>query len=832
MEHVRSASIGFDRLTSDWKILTVFQQVALRKWSPVRQCCLVLAAKWSQSMFTTMNRIALLTSLSLALLPKLGFALEPIVVERVAAERPSWLEFTNDPRHSFEDLRDGAVVARGRDLGLVRTPERVLAVHRQKGVLGVLAPPGEMVRWALDDQDRVYGCTAAGQIYRADSSFAALREDGYAQVAVLPEVLSWDLAPPSLVVLTTDEVVVISIDDLSLQRHPTPSIDGRFRAVFARTDGVWVMQSESADSTVEVWISSDEGKSWVASEHQLKGLRRDGQWIHNGFTVLSTDGHTWSDEVDWETLSEPVSYAEMVRPGRDAFWNSTSPTITLTAPVAPPVPARPCCNSLYGGVLKGGIGSSSCRGVGCLARAQASARETPRNDFMFMGDGFCPQEGPCTAADGGRPPHLTTLDQVSGGIEFVGLPEGCRPRRVLSMGGSALLLCEAPGGSALYTRQVGGTWSEEGVIATEGVEAVTAVGDDGTVVLEGRCSPRQPCPAWVRTPAPLGTKNAWQRLEVGEAIAFEPLDAGRVLVVTGGVDVQHFGLALFEAGSARTLVSEVPFELDLVGLHWVKDGCVVAETGVIDQAFTVEPREEVSPSWHVITASGQLMQHGSCPEAVQTWEEERSKGQLDVTCQPAGAKVLLSGEESVDAVCPARLRLKPGHYTLTVVAEGYDRWENELDVEVQSAQAYDIELVEVPFLGARVSAGAAFGGLSVLPILHIDTVFFINDGQYEVAPFFRMPIEERAYFAAFVARWIYRAEPFDFGFGGGIGFGSLIAEGEDLKTRNNAAFTMRYLVTSTARLRLLGPLGLNVKLDLNVSDPILFDATAGLSLMF
>jgi len=449
-----------------------------------------------------------------------------------------------------EPLGAPELLAVGARSAVVRTAVGHFALHRDRGVVGRLRLPLGWFWLGLDGADALYVATSDGALYRSDD--ATERADAsFVPVALVQGAVTWDLAG-SLLVAGQGSEVLVSRDRGHSYLRATVSPNVTIRRVRIRTDGVIAVWGH--DRAVAVThLSTDGGRTWVASDYLPRHIDRRGAAIDNGApncpASLSQDGRRWFRGRP-EARSLERWWTDQLRITSVPTASQGTAYVSDIAPAALPAGepltgAETTCAGAPSGKASSattpasqGDEGRSCRGVNCLRGTGGRAVATSTRVGLFA-DASCRPKAATTsdACDPSqplsRPPHLAAVDQESGTVALASPPSGCTPRHLTSIRGAGLLICERANGRVeLYTLSRAGKPYREAAFdwPAKAVGTITT-GDDGTTVVtcdRSTCAGR----ALVRSPHPLGDQSAWREVAVPQAVTYRPLLLGAALALT------------------------------------------------------------------------------------------------------------------------------------------------------------------------------------------------------------------------------------------------------------------------------------------------------------
>lgn len=537
------------------------------------------------------------------------------------------------------------------------------------------------------------------------------------------------------------------------------------------------------------------------------------------------------------------------------------------------------------------FGRLGCSGIACVERFNpVHANRRARYTFGFFADGSCAApaaepvepaapppakkskgktpapaappayvppplpDTPCTVSQMKRLPRLGMLDRQLGRLDFVSLPDSCdAPLEVQSAGGLGLLFCAAERDDRVrvFVRTPESRWADEGLLprAVIAVDPPSpempylpapqpVVADDGTLLLErpgcGAWSD-DACPAWMRRPLEPGSPGAWSEVvpDGRTAAGYRVLDAGRVLLLSGGADGGSFEVLLADGGAQpRRVAGPIAVgEASLYDLR-VDDSCLAVELG---------RGEAQQRRWQVIGAQGTLLESSSCEEARAEHARMLRQGWLRVRCNLPEATVIVSGEgfAAERLRCPLDVGVDPGVYEVTVAAVDHDPYRGAVEVPERGEAVVEAELLAIPFVDVRALGGVAIGGGSELtvPLFVAEIAFSLGDNQYEIGPFFRLgiasddPDRDHGLYGGAFGRAVWHFDAWDVGVGGSVGFGSMLGKEPGGKQTTDSVYTLRYAFDAIGGMR-LGIVNLRAVLHFYPSDPYTFEAIGGLGIGF
>jgi hypothetical protein len=479
-----------------------------------------------------------------------------------------WLEARTEPWSPYYVYTaDGEIAGLGGRVALVvarvGTRSSVVALHEERGVLGIV-DKSESYWLGIDGADALYRVLDDGAFERANDAVAASNGAWEPRASVPAGLFA---AAGSVVAAAGRNAVYVSVDGAASFRKSVPRADASVHELYVRHDGVLVVSVRRENGRDELFVSSDRGAHWARSSLQSGGLDQTGAWIysHCAQAVLSLDGKTWIEHSSLEFDMQPLSRAIEIDEELAAY--PTQPRLNQTLPPAPsPADGRkiagehPCGGGRVTRaprVRMGGPSLPACRGVECLRyRRQPFSYPTPTRIKLFQ-DGLCaPRDGrenqKCALTDPlVRAPHALVLDNESKNVEVVDLPAGCRPLTVRSGGGISVLTC-FDGERSLFVADRSGTWRAESalLVSESSTTNPLQVASDGSLLFHDDLGDVRLSRAWVRAPLPLGSTNAWRRIEHRDVAGYSIAPGGRVLVATvsEGDTVDRFTLWLDEPG--------------------------------------------------------------------------------------------------------------------------------------------------------------------------------------------------------------------------------------------------------------------------------------------
>jgi len=516
-----------------------------------------------------------------ALPANLAVPTEPVLLALDAATPAPWLEAETED--GADPLANGWDIAVGKRRGLVRPDNQMLyAVDLDRGASGpVELPDLDTVAWigigGTDDQ--LFVQRENGKLYRS-ASVADL--SGLAEIGTFADI-QFRSAAPGLVVLASRKAMHVSTDGAKFvaMKPPVERIDG----VFARSDGVLVVQGKTGrDRTLVTMITRDR-KTWKRSPLQPPTtLWQTGSWIRTDAqscnkAVLASDGEHWVKLDDPSpVLRGAVSLGDLLEHEPDRF--AYGPRQHRTAIDPPPPKFEPvrevtgvdpqnCRPSMVGGVNPKVVERRRLGGD-LLAFVRGAQREMPqsRTNVGILPDGVCSaaDADPKTkqrCRDGAkleRAPHVVLVDRIDKRALVLEPPAGCVPIASRAARGLPLVFCEGSDATQIYVLAKNGTWRDEGIQPGHGPFDEVQVSADGTLLVFPACEDAKPCRAWVRSPRAIG-KPAWRTLEGGEI--YRATTAGAVLVGVREETGAHFVRVAFyfdRPGRARDKLATAKFD--------------------------------------------------------------------------------------------------------------------------------------------------------------------------------------------------------------------------------------------------------------------------------
>lgn len=514
----------------------------------------------------------------------------PVVLELEAPTPAPWLE--PEAEDGANPLANAWEIAVGARRGLVRPDNRALyAIDLDRGASGPLElPDPETVKWigigGIDDQ--LFILREDGKLYRSASvsDFKVLVELG-----PFPDIQVHSAAP-GLVVLASRNTLHVSTDGAKFVtvKPPVDRVDG----VFARSDGVLVVQGKTGrDRTLITMITRDR-KKWVRSRLQPPStLWHVGAWIRTDAqsckkAVLSADGEHWVKLDDPSpVLRAAVSLGELLEhePDRVAYGTRQYRTaIELPPPKFDPAlevtgpDAGNCRPSMVGGVNPG---AAERRRLGrdLLASVRGAQREEVRSrtNVGILSDGVCSDgdadpKNKQQCRDGAklvRAPHVALIDRVDNRALVLEPPAGCVPIATRAARGLPLVFCEGGETTQVYLLAKNGTWRDEGSHPGHAPFDDVQIAADGTLLVFPACDDQKPCRVWVRSPHGIG-KPAWRTLDDGEI--YRATTAGAVLVGVReetGPSFVRVAFYLDRPGRARDKLATARFDERLTAVEVV-----------------------------------------------------------------------------------------------------------------------------------------------------------------------------------------------------------------------------------------------------------------------
>jgi len=473
----------------------------------------------------------------------------PPPVRRSGATKAGWVESPVEPgRH--DPFGAPEVVTTGALAVVVRTAVGHFALHRDRGVVARLRLPLGWFWLGLDGADALYVATADGALYRSDDAMA-VTNPAFTPVALVEGAVTWDAAGRHLVAARGAEVLV-SLNRGSTYHRATVTPGLTVRRVRVRTDGVIAAWGHDRGAAV-TYLSADAGRTWKASRFLPHHIDRRGAVIDNGGrgcpASLAQDGQRWlrgrpdSSQMErWWTDQLRFTEVPATSLGPVPVSDATPVALATGEPISGP---EPTCPGVSAGPASStatppaaGATKRSCRGVNCLRGSGGRAVSTA-TQVGLLADAACQpaNRDAGDACDASQPlrraPTLVAVDGHAGAVTLAAAPDGCTPRRLVSIRGAGLLICEQGADQiSLYTVSRAGTTYREATFGwpARSVGTITS-GDDGTTVVT--CD-RLPCAgqALVRSPHPLGDQKAWRKIAVAQAVTYRPLLLGAALAIT------------------------------------------------------------------------------------------------------------------------------------------------------------------------------------------------------------------------------------------------------------------------------------------------------------
>ena len=525
---------------------------------------------------------------------------------------PGWLEPAAS-KYAAPSLGPASLITFGERVSLHRTPQGIIAVHAERGVIGPVSLPAQSTWVGIDGADRIWvGKHDDGTLLMASDAEKARSPEGFTLIKTIPGARAWDVQGERVVVATEQVIHVGTREGKQWKERTVKDLD-RILQVYAGTDGVLVAQGESEMSRgreidlPDTRISRDGGISWELSSYQPGKLKRHGSWIWSGdptcVATLASDGVSWSADPDLTHLPGYHDPREKMLSLTSELHVVADPSRIATSETpAPPQATQP----LHRGVQANcqdpiltnlatppaeeeetdagrGPKLEPCQGAACLRQSRPAATPTTHQLYM-LADGTCQwrdeatrrSDPGCTPEMGSKllsSPHLVLWERVQDTFTMHAPPAGCIPEKSFSSSGLHMILCRSrEDAAALWTMRAepDARWQEEAILPTTAsrISNVSST-SDGTLILHGACDAQRCETSYLRAPGEVGEQDLWRALEVDGALMTLPVPGGRAIVaseVPGSTQRMMLWWASFDEDRLRPLIEVTGLEEPVLAL--------------------------------------------------------------------------------------------------------------------------------------------------------------------------------------------------------------------------------------------------------------------------